>query len=319
MTKVRKTYLVEFDEGDFHFRNPRPRGVWRVILSLLCFAVGVFALCVITYGAFSLFFKTDTERSISREIKMYEKLYSGLEQRADLLKDAIASLQYKDREIYEQVFKTGAPDAEGGLELKFGADTIPDASLVSYTRDKADILLLEARNVEEAFFSIATAVTDSSFVLPPMNLPIKNMSYSQVGASTGRKIDPFYKAYVFHEGLDLVATRGTQVLSSADGVVEDISTSRKFGKTVTLTHKGGYTTLYSHLETVSVRKGQSVRCGEAIGTVGVTGKSIAPHLHYEVRLDGQYMNPVNYFFGSLSPSGYADVLFVSEKTKQSMD
>lgn len=319
MVRVKKKYLVEFDEGDFHFKNPRPRGVWRVILPLLGFVVAVFALSVLTYGVFSLFFKTDTERVLSREIKMYEKLYSELEPRADLLRDAITSLQYKDREIYEQVFKAVAPNAEGGLEPEFGADTIPDAFLVRYTRDKADLLLSEAEIVERAFRSIASTITDSSFVLPPMSLPIKNISYPQVGASTGRKIDPFYKAYVFHEGLDLVATRGTQVLSSADGVVENIASSRKFGKTVTLSHKGGYTTVYSHLETVSVRKGQTVRLGEEIGTVGITGKSFAPHLHYEVRLDGQYMDPVNYLFGSLSPSGYANVLFISEKTKQSMD
>jgi len=319
MSTVSKKHLVEFDEGDFHFKNPRPRRLWRALSALLWFIVAVFALCVLTYGVFALFFKTDTERSLSREIKMYEKLYSGLEPRAELLKDAIAGLQYKDEEIYEQVFKTSIPDARVGLEGRFGADTIPDASLVSYTRDKADRLLSEAEQVEQAFFEIVSTLCDSGFVVPPMKLPLSNISYPQVGASTGRKIDPFYKAYVFHEGLDLVATRGTPVYAAADGTVESVSTSKKFGKTVTLSHKGGYSTVYAHLETVLVQKGQSVKAGKGIGTVWITGKSFAPHLHYEVRLDGQYMDPVNYLFGSLTPGSYANILAVSEKTKQSMD
>ena len=84
-------------------------------------------------------------------------------------------------------------------------------------------------------------------------------------------------------------------------------------------HAGGYTTHYAHLDNVYVLKGQKVRRGQKIGTVGMTGKSYAPHLHFEVLRDGVHMDPVNYIFASVGPDEYANMLYMSVNTMQSMD
>ena len=113
--------------------------------------------------------------------------------------------------------------------------------------------------------------------------------------------------------------RGTPVYATAAGVVSLSGSSKKSGSTVEITHEGGYVSVYAHLESRSVRRGQRVEAGQQIGTVGMSGRSFAPHLHYELHLNGRTLDPVNYFFGSVTPAEYANMLYMSVNTEQSMD
>jgi murein DD-endopeptidase MepM/ murein hydrolase activator NlpD len=110
----------------------------------------------------------------------------------------------------------------------------------------------------------------------------------------GYRMDPFTQNRTFHYGLDIVATRGNPVVAPADGFVAEISRSGQFGNSIVLSHGGGLTTLYGHLSKISVVSGQKVKRGDVIGNVGNTGKSIGPHLHYEVRINGKPVNPYTY-------------------------
>ena len=310
-----------FDAENFHF-GEAPRKIWRAVLRLVLYMLMTLTLAVLTYGVFALFFRTDTERRLRREIRLYERLYPELEARSGLLEDAIADLQHKDDRIYDQVFHASAPglDPMEAMEESFAvADSIPAGELVGYTAHKADSLLAHSADVEAAFKQIFGILSDPQTSLPPMILPIKDITYPQVGASTGRKINPFYKAYVYHEGLDLIVTRGTPVLATADGTVVTAASSRTTGNTVRIRHDGGYETVYAHLESMSVRAGQRVRTGQKVGAVGMSGQAVAPHLHYEVRKDGVAVNPVGCFFASVSSSEFANMLYMSVNTMQSMD
>ena len=310
-----------FNTENFHFGQV-PRRIGRTLLTLTVYLLLTFTLAVLVYLAFTLVFRTDTERRLRREIRMYERLYPGLEEREELLGDAIASLQHKDNEIYDLVFhSSGAPmldpmDDQGRVSA---IDTIPEWSLITYVRDKADSLLQRSKPVDEAFERIFRALSDSSLVLPPMTLPIADITYPQVGASYGRKINPFYKAYVYHEGLDLIVARGTPVLAAADGTVTSASRSKSMGNTVRIAHEGGYETVYAHMESINVYVGQIVKAGDRIGAVGMSGQAFAPHLHYEVRKDGIVKDPVGYFFASVSSEEYVNMLYMSVNTLQSMD
>ena len=312
--------LFVFDAESFHF-GEAPRKIWQAVRTLLVYMLLTFTLAVLTYLAFALLFRTDTERSLRRELRLYEQLYPGLEEREQLLGDAIAGLQHKDNDIYGLVFHSGTPGldpiSEGhGLSA---IDTIPDADLVSRTHVKADSLLRRSAAVDSAFLRIFSALSDSAAVLPPMTLPVKDISYPQIGASAGRKINPFYKAYVFHEGVDILVPRGTPVLATADGTVVSAASSRSTGNTVRVSHAGGYETVYAHLESMAVRAGQRVRAGQVLGAVGMSGQAFAPHLHYELRHDGAAVDPVGHFFASVTPEEYANMLFMSVNTMQTMD
>ena len=181
---------------------------------------------------------------------MYERLYPGLEERGELLGDAIANLQHKDNEIYALVFHSSGSPMPAPMEEQHAyrnLDTIPEHRLTGYTRDKADSLLRRSRSVDAAFDRIIKSLSDSSAVLPPMTIPIRGITYPQVGASMGRKMNPFYKAYVYHEGLDLIVTRGTPVLAAADGTVLSASSHKMTGKTLRYSYLLLHLDLYPHL------------------------------------------------------------------------
>lgn len=310
-----------FNTDSFHFGQV-PRQIGRTVATLVVYLLLTFTLAVLVYLAFTLVFRTDTERRLKREIRMYERLYPGLEEREQLLGDAIANLQHKDNEIYGLVFHSSGAPMLDPLEEEKGvnaADTIPEWELVSYTRHKADSLLRRSAAVDAVFERIFRALSDTAMVLPPMTLPISDITYPQVGASTGRKMNPFYKAYVYHEGLDLIVSRGTPVLAAADGTVTTATSNKAQGNVVRIAHDGGYETVYAHLESMNVHVGQRVHAGDRIGDVGMSGQAFAPHLHYEVRRDGAGMDPVGFFFASVSPSEYVNMLYMSVNTLQSMD
>lgn len=318
MSKRRKLLIFDADNFDF---GAVPRKIGRTFLTLLVYMLLTFTLAVLVYLAFTLVYRTDTERRLRREIRMYERLYPELEERSQLVGDAIANLQRQDNDIYGLVFHSSAPGLDpmaelGGFQV---ADSLTDLRLVDYTSHKADSLVERSAAVEAAFRRIFRTLSDSSAVLPPMVLPIQDITYPQIGASTGRKINPFYKAYVYHEGLDLIVGRGTVVLATAEGTVESTKTTRSSGNTIRIRHEGGYETVYRHLETMTVHAGQRVKAGQKIGTVGMSGQAFAPHLHYEVRKDDVVMDPVGYFFASVSPAEYANMLYMSVNTLQSMD
>ena len=159
-----------------------------------------------------------------------------------------------------------------------------------------------------------------SVVKPPMKSPIEGLKYAQVGSSVGQKLNPFYKVLAHHDGVDLIAGQGTPVLATADGVVTDVRKSGKgLGNVVEITHEGGYVTTFAHLEDIVVRKGEKVKAGKKLASVGMSGNSFAPHLHYEIRKDGKIEDPVNYMFGSFFPEEYMKVAYMAATTGQSMD
>ena len=177
---ARRRRIFVFDPENIHFGQV-PRKIGKTLLTVLLSFLLTFTLAVLTYLAFTLIVRTDTERRLRREIRMYERLYPGLEEREQLLGDAIANLQHKDNEIYGLVFHAGAPDLDpmadrGALSM---ADSIPDTELVGYTRDKANSLLRRSEEVEAAFRRIFRTLSDSSSVLPPMILPIEDITYPQ--------------------------------------------------------------------------------------------------------------------------------------------
>jgi murein DD-endopeptidase MepM/ murein hydrolase activator NlpD len=110
----------------------------------------------------------------------------------------------------------------------------------------------------------------------------------------GYRTDPFTQKWTFHYGLDVVAAYGSPVVATADGFVLEVNHDRLLGNSVLLKHDGGITTLYGHLSKTAVRAGQQLKRGDVIGNIGSTGKSIGPHLHYEVRVSGNPVNPYSY-------------------------
>lgn len=310
-----------YDKNEFRFKKART-SVWAVIRKILVFFVITIALAFLYYVLFALVFSTDTEQRLKDENRMYALEYPELEQKEELLSDVIRGLQMKDDRIYEEIFHASAPNMEpmSSVDFLMGLDSIPDKDIVSHAERKLDMVEAAADRVEENFRRVIAALKDSSFVMPPMHKPVKDFTFAQTGASVGMKINPFYKVSIMHNGLDIIAPAGEPVYAAADGVVSQVTRSRKgLGNVVTVDHGNGYFTRYAHLSDMEAVKGRTVRRGTRLGYVGVSGNSFAPHLHFEVLRDTVLLDPVNHFFADVSPEEYVNMLVMSVTTGQSMD
>lgn len=115
----------------------------------------------------------------------------------------------------------------------------------------------------------------------------------------GRRADPFDGERDFHPGIDISAPRGAKVIATADGVVVFAAYRKDYGRLVAIEHKFGISTRYGHLDRCTVKAGEEVSKGDIIGYVGSTGRSTGPHVHYEVRLGNQPLNPLRFLRASL--------------------
>jgi hypothetical protein len=106
---------------------------------------------------------------------------------------------------------------------------------------------------------------------------------------------PITQELTLHQGIDVAAPTGTPVSATGEGVVRKAAHEKGWGKLVVIEHGGGFTTFYAHLDEMSVEKGMKVAVGQVIGKVGNTGQSTGPHLHYEVRKNGEQVNPADYY------------------------
>jgi murein DD-endopeptidase MepM/ murein hydrolase activator NlpD len=125
-------------------------------------------------------------------------------------------------------------------------------------------------------------------------LPSLNPVGGYVSAGFGWRVNPWPE---FHRGLDLAADYGTPVHAAADGIVRGAGWDGGFGIKVALDHLNGYQTWYAHLSRVAVSPGQRVHKGQTIAYVGATGEATGPHLHYQVMLAGQAIDPAPYLYG----------------------
>jgi murein DD-endopeptidase MepM/ murein hydrolase activator NlpD len=113
-----------------------------------------------------------------------------------------------------------------------------------------------------------------------------------LSSAFGPRADPFTGGPDFHPGLDISADRGTPVHATADGMVESAAYSGNYGNCILISHGFGISTRFGHLSAYAVRPGQKIKRGDVIGFVGSTGRTTAPHLHYEILLNGQPINPL---------------------------
>lgn len=297
------------------------RSLSGILWTCAKWVIATASLAAFYYLIFSLVINTDEEKRLKQENRLYEKLYPEMEQKEKLISDVVKDLQARDNAIYKQIFKSQAPsvDPQNSALFFFATDSTEDKDIVEYA-ERRSLALLDMTSGIDSKFKAVFSDAASSRALPPMLVPVPDLKFAQVGASVGKKMDPFYKVLTMHTGIDLIAGQGTPVIATADGVVLEVKRSGKGpGNTVEIGHDGGYRTLYAHLQDIVVRKGECVKAGRKIANVGMSGNSFAPHLHYEVHRDSLVLDPVNFFFASFSPEDYMKAAYMAATTGQSLD
>jgi len=191
-----------------------------------------------------------------------------------------------------------------------GGSTSPDESRLEYlfpdSGNRIDLTLISHKidyynrlaNLEYMIYDemLATVKSDvNRYRSYPAIHPI-DLNKSKLSSSYGYRPDPFQQRKQFHPGHDFSALRGTPVIATADGVVKESKYYGTFGNYIEIDHGYGITTIYGHLSKRLVKKGDRIDRGQTIGAVGSTGRSTAPHVHYEVLVQNKNTNPGNFYF-----------------------
>jgi len=235
-----------------------------------------------SYGALKA--ENQTQKETIRE---YEAKMGSLETRVKGFDEYIKKLNLMAGITTEQTltdFNVG--DYPRDEETAPNSGPVPPAGAqIQGLQNKADDLQRSFDTLKTFFESNASFLASQPSIWP---------TNGWTSSGYGYRMDPFTQKQTFHYGLDIVATMGNPVVAPADGFVAEARRSGQYGNSIILSHGGGLTTLYGHLSKINVASGQKIKRGDIIGNVGSTGKSIGPHLHYEVRLNGKPVNPYTY-------------------------
>jgi len=299
--------LGENQEGIRQF-SVSPRAVkWAVgaIGGVLLLSLGLVAVLLVNGGAFLRANLLERENSVlAQELERFRDRVDGLEitlaglSEQDARVRTLAGLDAMDDEILEVgIGGPGLASPEGLPLWPVDSALSKEAFAVEY-----DLSALERRarllaaSLAEASDSLA-AHRDLLEATPSI-LPAAGVLSSRF---TNSRIHPIFHRALPHEGVDISAPRGTPILAAAKGTVTFAGWMSGLGNTVEIDHGYGYVTRYGHASKILVRRGQRVTRGEVIANVGSTGISTSPHLHYEVRVGGDAVNPMNYVIGSVLP------------------
>ena len=166
---------------------------------------------------------------------------------------------------------------------------------VSNLEINIDALSRKVKLELNSFYDIQQKILENKEILSYIP-SIKPVMEGYLNSGYGYRKDPIDGIRRFHHGQDFSVFRGAPIQSPADGTVKRTGYRGGFGKYIIINHGYGYETKYLHLSKINVKKGQSVVRGAVIGSTGNSGRSTAPHLHYEVIYNGTPQNPLNYFF-----------------------
>ena len=280
--------------------------------------------------AFSTYFFFGPKATSSEDItlSMYKSQFKIVNNEVKELRSKLNELIEQDNEVYRGIYglDTISDDVReagiGGTDAYAYLNNYSEGELIKDIRKNIDKLRRQYDVQNESYSELLKMAKrkKKSLAHIPAIQPVKNKNLKRMASGFGYRIDPFYRTRKFHAGMDFTARTGTEVYATANGRVERVQ--RKYGgygRNIIINHGNGYKTLYAHLSASKVKVGQKVVRGQVIGKVGNTGKSTGPHLHYEVRLNNEPLNPSNFYFNDLTNSEYEEMLKIAALKGQSFD
>jgi len=297
-------------------------------IGLFLLASGLFGfLCFVALLNTSLL-DTPKDRLQAREIETMKLRYSILNRKMDEIDEVLADVADRDNNVYRAYFNTAPIPMEqrkagfGGINRYKELEGFNNSQLVVNTSKRVDIISKELAIQSKSLDEILKLAKEKNKLLAsiPAIQPVKNEALKHIASGFGYRSDPFTKVRKMHEGMDFTAKTGTPIFATGDGVVASADNSKSgYGNRIEIKHGFGYMTLYGHLSKYNCRAGERVKRGDVIGYVGSTGRSEAPHLHYEVHKDGKVVNPINFYYGNISAAEYVAISKVANQENQSLD
>lgn len=325
MTKVK--YYYDPDTLSYRKIEPKKSRKYRNIFLFVLGSVIAGSLGLLLLLNTNLL-NTPRELSLQREVNNYELQFELLNRKMNQMEEVLANIEDRDNNIYRLYFEANPIPEEqrragfGGVNRYKSLEGFNNSDMIVATTKRMEVIqkqmVIQSRSLDE----ITKLAAEKEVLLAsiPAIQPVSNEKLTRMASGYGWRSDPFTKARKMHWGMDFTAPRGTPIYATGDGkVIRADNYASGYGKHIRIDHGYGYISLYAHLSKYNVRRGQEVKRGDLIGFVGSTGRSQAPHLHYEVWKDGQKINPINFYYGSLSAEEFANMLRQANQENQSLD
>lgn len=313
MGKKRKRYKYNYNSLTFETINITPG---KKIFKSLVFIFIVFLASITGYIAISSIGSPE-EFFLKKKSKQLNNLIECINFQLDSISNVLADSYFKKDNLYRTILEVDTipksiRDAGiGGSKRSEKIAIINKAGLILITAQKIDKLYRQIDMQGESYEYLEDKATEKTKRLEciPYILPLSVGDLTFISSYFGTRIDPFYNHQKPHFGLDFVAPAGTKIYSTGNGIVTLSKFSRKgYGNEIIINHSFGYSTRYAHLDEIFIKEGEKVKRGQLIGTLGNTGRSTGPHLHYEIRYNNKPINPIYYFSDEISEDEYERML-----------
>ncbi len=325
MSKVKYYY----DPDTLSYRKIQPKKS-RKYRNIFLFVLGsaLFGLLALIFLMNTNLLNTPQELSLQREVKNYELRFELLNKKMEQIEQVLTNMEDRDNNIYRVYFEANPIPEEqrragfGGINRYKSLEGFNNSEMIIATTRRLDIIQKQIVIQSKSLDEIAKLAEEKEKLLAaiPAIQPINNEELTRMASGFGWRSDPFTKARKMHWGMDFTAPKGIPIYATGDGTVKRADNSASgYGKHIRIDHGYGYMTLYAHVSKYNVKRRQKVKRGDLIGFVGSTGRSEAPHLHYEVWKDGSRINPINFYYGSLTPEEFENMLKYANQENQSLD
>lgn len=300
------------------------RNVVQVALRLLAWG----GAAVLYYVVLSLLFDTPYEYYLKYSSQRLHAEYEALQSRYDSLNMVITNIEERDHNIFNTMFDSSPYELDherrsNRIEIYEATNNQSTEQLLELFQSRFEGLESSVERVVESNTAMRdniVAAGSAKCAKIPAIQPIVNRQFTLLTASYGVRLNPFYKVMQPHLGVDYTIPEGTRVFATADGVIKSYSlSSSASGKSVVIDHGNGYESYYAHLGKIDIPRSRRVKRGDIIGTSGNTGLSLTPHLHYEVRYQGESVDPIEYFFMELTPTQMQRMRGIAERGMQAFD
>lgn len=299
------------------------------LLQIIEYTAAVAVVAVILVLLHNKFFPTSKETALQYEIDQMELQYEQLANEMDNYSKIMDNYRQRENNVYRMVFEMEPLDeyvwesGVGGSDKHEKFKNFRSKEIMTEAAAKVDKLgrqlAMQSKSLDE-IRDMATGKEEMLNSIPSIRPIGKPSRKIKLYSGYGMRIHPIHKIKKMHYGIDFTAPRGTPIYATGNGKVSKITKSRSgYGNRVMISHGYGYKTLYAHMNTIDVSKGQKVKKGDIIGTVGNTGSSTAPHLHYEVIHKGKKINPIHFCLDGLTPEEYNEMLEMASTVNQSFD
>ncbi len=302
-----KGYIIDLDTLEI---KKKKLDIKKLVTSSFPYIFLSFVISVLSTAYLITSYTTPKEAKLLESKQVFIHKYDQLNSQINQLDKQLNTLAQKDDKVYRNVF--GLPQIPqtwryagigGSIDKDLNASRI-----TKQTETKLKLLAKKTYIQQNSYKELIEVISNKELMASsiPAIRPLARKDIIRFSSPFGYRMHPILHVIKFHTGIDLTARIGTPVYATGDGlIVRADYSSGGYGNIVVISHGFGYESYYAHLSKILVKPGQKVKRGDLIGLVGTTGRSTGPHLHYEIRINGKPVNPVNFYYNDITDQEYS--------------